>query len=464
VRPRPSRGRPGNQVELLENGEAFFPAVFAAIDGAEREVLIETFILWEDKVGVALRDALLRATARGVHVEVTVDGFGSGELTPEFTSTLAAAGIRLYVFDPRARILGVRTNWFRRMHRKLVVVDGTLAFVGGINFSADHLADFGPEAKQDYAVSVRGPVVADIHRFMREQIADGHRHAGDAAPQRGRDWLHPWRRARGEPAAPPPPAGTMETQFVVRDNREHRTDIERHYRAAIRTARRDVTIANAYFFPGWRLLNALRKAARRGVQVRLILQGEPDMAIVKTAAGLLYDHLQRAGVRIYEYCERPLHGKVAVVDDAWSTVGSSNLDPLSLSLNLEANLVIRDAGFAAVLRGRLEHLIEHSCREVCSQRLPTPRWWEIVRSAVVFHVLRRFPAWAGLLPAHQPVLAPAEPGTPETQGPGARVTEGGHGGAHADHGVAAAPGASQGAGPPLADRPGVESVTEPADR
>ena len=427
MRRQGSRWRPGNRFELLENGEAFFPAVLAAIDAAEREALIETFILWEDKVGLALRDALLRATARGVHVELTVDGFGSGDLSAEFTSTLAAAGIRLYVFDPQARILGVRTNWFRRMHRKLAVIDGTLAFVGGINFSSDHLADYGPEAKQDYAVSVRGPVVEDIHRFMVHQIATGHRRAGS---DRARQWWRHWRRVRAEPTPPQPPAGPAEAQFIVRDNREHRTDIERHYRAAIRAARRDVTIANAYFFPGWRLLNAMRKAARRGVQVRLILQGEPDMAIVKTAASLLYDHLQRAGVRIFEYCERPLHGKVAVVDDVWSTVGSSNLDPLSLSLNLEANVVIRDRGFAAVLRERLEHLIDHSCREVCEQRLPTPRWWEIARSAVVFHVLRRFPAWAGLLPDHRPMLHHAPPA---------------------------------GGAPPIADRPGVESVTEPSD-
>ena len=159
MRRQGSRWRPGNRFELLENGEAFFPAVLAAIDAAEREALIETFILWEDKVGLALRDALLRATARGVHVELTVDGFGSGDLSAEFTSTLAAAGIRLYVFDPQARILGVRTNWFRRMHRKLAVIDGTLAFVGGINFSSDHLADYGPEAKQIGRASCRERVL-----------------------------------------------------------------------------------------------------------------------------------------------------------------------------------------------------------------------------------------------------------------------------------------------------------------
>ena len=134
----------------------------------------------------------------------------------------------------------------------------------------------------------------------------------------------------------------------------------------------------------------MRRAARRGVDVRLILQGEPDMPIVKTAASMLYDHLLRAGVHIYEYCERPLHGKVALVDDDWRTVGSSNLDPLSLSLNLEANVVLRDRAFTDCLRGRLQHLIDHDCRPA---RVPPPsRWslWPQLRSAFVFHFLRHF--------------------------------------------------------------------------
>jgi cardiolipin synthase len=413
-RGRPQRGWvPGNAIELLENGEQYYPAVFEAISQARVEVVIETFILFEDKVGLQLKDVLVAAARRGVSVDVMVDGFGSPDFSDEYLQDLADAGVRLRAFDQQKRLFGsIRTNMFRRMHRKIVVVDGQVAFVGGINFSADHLGDFGPEAKQDYSVRLRGPVVERIRAYVREQI----RPALPPAPA---------------PKLPAPaPAGDADVMFVWRDNRHHRDDIERQYRAAIRSARKEVTIANAYFFPGYRLLKTIRQAARRGVRVRLILQGQPDMAIVKTAAGLLYDHLQRAGVRIFEYCERPLHGKVAVVDDLWATVGSSNLDPLSLSMNLEANVVIRDRDFAAVLRARLDHLIEHNCREVCEQRLPTPRWWEIARSAVVVHVLRRFPAWAGLLPAHRPVLH-RPPGT--------------------------------GGAPPVSDQPGVESVTEPSD-
>jgi cardiolipin synthase len=391
------RWHDGNRFKLLENGEEFFPAVFDAIENAQHEVILETFILFADKVGLALHASLLAAARRGVQVDVTVDGYGSPDLTKEFVETLTSAGVRFHVFDPRPLLFGrLRTNLFRRMHRKIVVVDGVKAFVGGINYSADHLLDFGPEAKLDWAVAVEGPVVADIHRFARDAIV----------PATGtRRW---WRRRDGPPPSPlQRNAGTAQGLFVTRDNVENRDTIERHYRVALRASRREVIIANAYFFPGYRLLKEMRRAAARGVQVALILQGQPDMPIVKVAARMLYDHLLRAGVRIYEYCERPLHGKVAVADGEWATVGSSNLDPLSLALNLEANVIIRDRGFAEQLSARLRTLMADSCKEIDPKRDMSRSRLRLAMSYLVFHVCRRFPAWAGWLPAHQPRLAPA---------------------------------------------------------
>jgi len=201
-----------------------------------------------------------------------------------------------------------------------------------------------------------------------------------------------------------PAAGEAAAIFVTRDNRKHTTDIEKHYRIAIRSARHRVVIANAYFFPGYLLLREMRRAAKRGVQVSLILQGEPDMPIVKTAASLLYHHLLKAGVRIFEYNEKPLHGKVAMSDDLWATVGSSNLDPLSLSLNLEANVIIRDRTFNQHLYDKLSVLMANSCRQVGINDVEKPGWRLTLRSYVVFHLLRHFPAWATWLPAHAPRL------------------------------------------------------------
>jgi cardiolipin synthase len=390
---RDTRWLAGNSARLLENGEAYFPAVFDAIRSAGHEVILETFLVFEDKVGLELHAALLEAAQRGVQVDVLVDGFGAADLGPAFIDPLVAAGVRLRSFDPGVRWFGQRLNVLRRMHRKLVVVDGRVAFVGGINYSADHLADFGPEAKQDYAVELQGPIVEEIRRFVVEAIAP-------AQGARPGGW--PLAARSGLPAAAS--AGSAQAIFVRRDNHGHRNDIERHYRAAIRSARRRVLIANAYFLPGYRLLHELRRAARRGVAVHLILQGKPDMPIARTAATLLYEPLLRDGVRIHEYCERPLHGKVAVVDDDWSTVGSSNLDPLSLSLNLEANVVLRDRGFAATLSSRLEHLMAKACHEVTADEVHAGHWWSSLAAFVLFHVLRHFPRWAAGLPDHAPRL------------------------------------------------------------
>lgn len=382
--------RAGNEFSLLENGEQYFPRVMEAIDAAQTEVLLETFILFDDKVGQALRRALMDAAKRGVQVDVTVDGYGSDELSAEFVSGLTDCGVRFHIFDPRPRMLGVRTNVFRRMHRKIVVIDGTIAFIGGINFSADHLLDFGPEAKQDYAMEIHGPLVTDIRDFAREALGV----KTDAGKRKKRRGLHK------EHA----PAGDAYGRLVIRDNARHRSDIERTYRAGIRLARSDIIIANAYFFPGYRLLRDIVRAARRGVRVRLILQGQPDMLIAQFAASMLYQYLTDAGVSVYEYCQRPLHGKVACMDDAWSTVGSSNLDPLSLALNLEANVFIQDKGFTGALRGALETLLSKDCRPAPVAARAGGGLRRLWLAVVVFHFLRRFPSWAGSLPAHKPRL------------------------------------------------------------
>lgn len=388
--------REGNSLRLLENGEEFFPRVFGAIRRAERTVLLETFILFEDEVGNALHRELLAAAQRGVKIEVMVDGYGSPDLSDKFVNSLTAEGVRFIYYDPRPLVMGMRTNVFRRLHRKIVVVDETVAFVGGINFSAEHNTSYGPEAKQDYAVEVKGPIVADITCYVRKAMGS------EAVTRR---W---WGGRSHRPAVNATP-GNAQVLFVYRDNDEHRDDIEKHYLDMLRTAKEDVIIANAYFFPGYRLLREMRSAAQRGVRVRLIVQGEPDMPIVKVGAELLYNYLVDAGVEVYEYIRRPLHGKVAVQDRQWATVGSSNLDPLSLSLNLEANLIVYDRDFNQTLRNNLEQLLAKDCQRVQEERLPPRTWWQLTKSVIVFHFLRHFPAIAGWLPAHTPLIAQVDP-------------------------------------------------------
>ncbi|WP_256744755.1 cardiolipin synthase ClsB, partial [Cronobacter sakazakii] len=317
------------------------------------------------------------------------------DLSDEFVGTLTSAGVMFRYYDPRPRTMGMRTNVFRRMHRKIVVIDGEVAFVGGINYSAEHMSDYGPEAKQDYAVRVEGPVVQDIYHFVLSNL--------------GEERVSRWWQRHYQQAVENTTPGEAQALFVWRDNNDHRDDIERHYLKMLANAKKEVIIANAYFFPGYRLLHAMRNAARRGVKVKLIVQGEPDMPIVKVGARLLYNYLVKGGVEVYEYLRRPLHGKVALMDDHWATVGSSNLDPLSLSLNLEANLIIHDTQFNQTLRDNLTRLIREDCKQVDESMMPKRTWWNLAKSVIVFHFLRHFPAMVGWLPAHTPKLAQVPP-------------------------------------------------------
>lgn len=382
--------RDGNQLRLLINGEDFYPRVFECIRQAQVEVLLETFIIFEDKVGMELQQVLIEAARRGVRVVIAVDGYGTADLGRDYVAALTREGVKVQVFDPSPRRLGIRTNLFRRLHRKLLVIDGERGFIGGLNYSADHLGDFGKMAKQDYAVEVLGPVVADLHatmlRFLRPVLSEP------------------------SPARPScQPAGTCRVKLVERDNQEHTTDIEDEHLAAFDAAHQRLVLANAYFFPGYRLLRALRNAARRGVEVTLILQGQPDMRWAQAFSRLLYNYLLREGVSIREYCQRPLHGKVALVDDDWATVGSSNLDPLSLALNLEANLVIRDREFNQQLHQHLQQLSVQHCRAVTLERAVRGYWWRAPLFFLCYHFIRRFPAIAGWLPGHSKNLEPLQP-------------------------------------------------------
>lgn len=377
--------KPGHDIRLLENGEEFFPRAFDAIRAAKSEVLIETFILFEDAVGTQLQAAVIAAAQRGVRVELTVDAFGSPDLSDRFVSEMTAAGVVLHIFDPRPKLLGFRTNMWRRLHRKLMVVDRERAFVGGINFSFDHMAESGPLAKQDYAVEITGPVVEDIRLFMESSIR------GTPAPRTPR-------KLRKQAM---PESDECWIMFVTRDNDNRPTDIEQQYRLAVRAAKHEVVIANAYFFPGFRMMRELRLAARRGVRVCLIMQGQPDTPMAKWAPRLIYRYLLKAGVEIHEYYERPLHGKVAVADSQWSTVGSSNLDPLSLSFNLESNVFISDRRFNRYLRERLGVLMENHCRQFKHEHIERTNF-QAVMSFFAFHFMRRFAVLASWVPFHSP--------------------------------------------------------------
>ena len=370
----------GNAITLLESGGEFFPALRSAIDAAEHEVYLETYIFENDAAGTLIADALRRAATRGVRVHLLVDGFGSRGFERGLMPALAGDGVQVMIFRHELRMFSLRRHRLRRMHRKLAVIDGAVAFVGGINI-IDDMPRSGPDRpRYDYAVRVEGPLLGPI--------AEAAHHLW---------WLVSWaslRRRLRQPLFAPPrtaPAGMVRGAFLTRDNLRHRRDIEDAYLEAIEGATREIVIACAYFFPGRRFRQALVDAAARGVTVTLLLQGVSDHPTQFYATRALYPFFLERGIRLYEYHHSYLHAKVAVVDARWSTVGSSNIDPFSLLLAREANVVIDDAAFADRLRASLVRAMKDGARELRREdwgRLPTIRrvtsWlaYQFVRLAI----------------------------------------------------------------------------------
>lgn len=343
----------GNRIILLQNGAEYFPALIAAIDSAQTEVHLESYIYADDVTGRSVADALSRAAQRGVLVHVMVDGFGSPGFLASLGFDLIAAGVHVMIYRPEVARLRLRRHRLRRLHRKLAVIDGRLAFVGGINIIDDDPSPHLPAPRLDYAVAIEGPMLGPVHRAAHHLW-------------RLVRWANFRRRIPVRLPTPPhtPPAGTIRAAFVVRDNLRHRRDIEEAYLDAIENARDEIVLANAYFLPGRRFRHALLDAAARGVRVVVLLQGRIDHIVMNYATQALYGNLVDGGIVIHEYRRSHLHAKVAVIDGQWSTVGSSNIDPFSLLMAREANLIVHDAGFAADLRGSLERAIAADSVEI----------------------------------------------------------------------------------------------------
>ena len=352
------RFTPGNTIELLRSGGEFFPALEVAIDAAVSEIWLETYIFADDSAGRVIAAALVRAAQRGVDVRVLVDGWGAKHyLTKRLEQALRAGGVRLLKYRPEVAPWQFRLHRLRRLHRKICHMDRRVAFVGGINIIDDMNTPHQKPPRLDFAVRVTGPVLAPIVATMQRlwALVELVQFERSDVP------LFP------EPIAVAP-SGTQTAKFVIRDNLRYRRDIERAYLAAIRTAKREIVIANAYFFPGLRFRHALIAAAERGVSVTLLLQARVEYRLLHYASRALYGQLLSAGVVIAEYHRSFLHAKVAVIDDRWATVGSSNIDPYSLLMAREANIFVRDPHFADQLRIELLQMIDTGTRHVEPER------------------------------------------------------------------------------------------------
>lgn len=375
----------GNRLELLKNGAQYFPRLIAAIEQATRSVYLETYIFELDDAGVKVSDALAAAAQRGVAVHLLVDGFGSLATADRLIARLRPQGAKVIVFR-RTRWWRLERKLLRRLHRKIALIDDRLAFVGGINIIDDHhhpvpepvRAELGP--RFDFAVACEGPLVASV-AFTVTRLW----------------WTVSVLQLKRRPSSRPQavePGPVMRTgaraALLLRDNLRNRHTIEHAYLDAFARARHDVLIANAYFLPGKKFRDALCAMAERGVRVRLLLQGRIEYRLQHYAQQALYGDLVKCGVQIFEYTPSYLHAKVAVVDENWATVGSSNIDPYSLLLAREANVAVYDREFAKQLRHELELSIATESTVVDADACARRSWLRRTMSWVAYQLVRAF--------------------------------------------------------------------------
>lgn len=356
----------GNRLTLLQNGEEYFPSLVSAIDASTVEVFLETYIFADDETGSLVADALARAASRGVAVHILLDGFGARDFAGRLRNMLISSGAQVLVFRPEISPWRLRRSRLRRMHRKLVCIDGALAFVGGINIIDDFHTPRQTPPRYDYAVRIEGVLASEV-RAQAAKLWSRVAWAAFGRRLHGFDALMGTSRAEG-PARVGRGGDGQRAALLVRDNIRHRNDIEDAYLKLIGRARKEILIANAYFFPGRRFRQALIAAARRRVRVVLLLQGRVEYVLLHYASRALYGSLLDAGVEIYEYYRSFLHAKVAVIDAHWASVGSSNIDPFSLLLAREANVFVDDRHFAVQLHESLIDAMTQGAHPVPPQR------------------------------------------------------------------------------------------------
>lgn len=359
--------RAGNRFTLISDGRQYFARMLSAIDASHDYVLAEFYLVESGIVADAFIAAFVRAAARGVRVRIILDAFGARGLSDRDSARLHDGGVGFSFFNrPR---WGALARLFLRDHRKLLIADGETGFTGGVGITDAFSPDACPDTYWlDCMLEMSGPVLIDWHRLFANTWRRCQHCELDLAP-------------REFPALSPGESGRLVASAGL-----GRQDVGRSIVRRVRTAKRRVWIATAYFWPSMRLRRALRRAARRGADVRLVLAGRhTDAPLVRRVGRLFYARLLVNGVVIYEYQQRFLHCKLALCDD-WASVGSSNLDRWGALWNLDANQEIESPVFAA----QLEAMLGQICQESAVLRHPRDvehhwsvyLWWHVAR--VVF--------------------------------------------------------------------------------
>lgn len=324
----------GNKVKTLENGHEIFPAMLGAIRAAKETITFEMYIYWSSEIGEQFTAALAERAEAGVKVHVILDAVGARGIDGEYLTRMRKAGVEVAWYKPLEQLALIVTvgHVNHRTHRKLMVVDGRVGFIGGVNVADMWQGDAAsPDEWRENHYRVEGPVVASLQAAFVDnwvkgvgQVLDGPGYFPDLQP-----------------------VGALRCQAFSSSPEAGSADMELMYLLSINAAAESIYIATAYFVPNGLMIDALKAARRRGVSVKIVVPGEhTDVPLTRMASQGRWDELLEAGIEIYEYQPTMYHCKIMVVDRLWSTVGSTNIGPRSFRLNDEANLNIYDAAFA----------------------------------------------------------------------------------------------------------------------
>ncbi len=362
----------GDEVRLLRDGARALPAMMEAIRGAKHEILLEMYWIGADPVGTRFVRALADRARDGVVVKVVYDALGSLGVQPEFFDPIVRAGGKVHEYHP---LLPIRpsfslANLEQRDHRKVLVVDRTVGFTGGLNLASQWAPiDEGGMGWRDDMIEVHGVAALELRTLFYKTWR---RLAWELSPSD----LLPIRRGRGRPV------------YVLATQRRSKRGIHREYVSRINGARRTIDIANSYFVPDGAVQKALSRASVRGVRIRVLLPERGDVPIVQIAQEALYDKLLAHGVELYVLPGPMMHAKTAIIDDSFVTIGSYNLDERSYRKNLEVNVAVEDRAFAHHVREYFDEDVARSTR----LDITTWRGRSVVRRGVerVALALRRF--------------------------------------------------------------------------
>jgi cardiolipin synthase len=334
-----------NKVRWIQSGSAYFDELCELIASSEYEIHIQTYIFSSDHTGLKVAEALMDAAKRGVKVFLLIDAYGSKQLSETMEEQMAQTGIRIFRYG-RLYSQG-RFHISRRLHRKIIVIDGKTAIIGGMNIS-DHYNDIrGEKAWLDFAVIIEGDIPRKLRHICKARWKGySFPKLNDNDPEpKGSEYSIPVRIRRND--------------FVRNQN-----EIAVSYRQAIRQATKSLLFIGAYFLPGGRSRRLIRDTARRGVEIRVLVAERSDVGIMVNARRYLYAWLIRNGIRVFEYRKSNVHGKVLIADQQWLTIGSFDLNNLSTFSNIELNVDINHKHFSNDLSNHILNIMEEDCIEI----------------------------------------------------------------------------------------------------